>query len=247
LEADDGFEVVAGDLVIEGGVLSVGTADEDGAVLDDGFDVGDGDVTVKGGTVTVHSHDHGFDIAGDLFLLGGTLAVTAGDDGFNVGDSITVSGGGITVEAEDHGFDSSLGGITVTGGTVSVVTEDETGFCSGVELVIDGGTLTVRAGSYALSAPLVSIRGGSLDLQGEEAILDGEVSLGDRISVKDENGNKVGAEALSSGTHLILTGGPSVGVIVSVAVGAAVAVAAVGFLVFWFVIRRRRLGTATKE
>ena len=141
-------------------------------VEDDGIQMDSGDVVIEGGTLTIQSGDHGVDIDGSITVTGGSVNMTAGDDGFNADGDITISGSDITIDAEDNALDSADGSVIISGGTMDLTTRDYDGIDADKTVDISGGTITIDAGEFGIhSFGGVDISGGDLEISGAEAAI----------------------------------------------------------------------------
>lgn len=154
---------------------------------DDGMDV-DGDVIIEGGALTINSDDHGMDVNGNVIIRGGTVDVMADDDGLNVEEDIIIVGGDVSVVADDYGLDSDDGSVIIVGGDVYVRTNDQSGIYADENVEIYGGYLCVDAGETGIDGSHVIISGGTLDIYGngdeiycEELTLDVELPAGAEV------------------------------------------------------------------
>jgi len=139
------------------------------AVNDDGVQVDPGDVIIEGGILTIKADDHGFDVNGSITVTGGTVNVTAGDEGFNVCDDVTISGGEVNIDAADIGVDSYNGNVIISGGTVDVTAKDNDGIWASEDVTISGGNITIDAAYIGIFAyEEVVISDGDLVISSEE-------------------------------------------------------------------------------
>ena len=137
------------------------------AIGDDGIATRDGDVIIEGGDVTINSNDHGMDVNGDVIIRGGSVAVTADDDGLNVEQDIIILNGEVFVEAEDYGLDSDRGSVTIAGGYVDIRAEEWSGIDAENTVEISGGEVYISACDAGISADYVIISGGYMEIEGD--------------------------------------------------------------------------------
>ena len=163
----------AGDLVINGGIFALDTADD--AIH------GDGDVTVTSGYFQISSGDDGIHATQALTVSGGKVDITASYEGME-GLSVTVSGGEHTMVCTDDGINaaggtdgSGMGGFR-PGGDRFGGGGNEDSF-----ITVSGGSLYINAhGDGIDSNGYLTISGGHTVLcgptQGDTAVLDFSIS-----------------------------------------------------------------------
>lgn len=148
LAGDDGFNIIKGDFVMEGGSLTVGKLvyREDGlvdckkGVGDDGIDIDDGGkFLLSGGKLQIVASDKGLDISGTVTASGGSLTVYSVDEGIEATDDILIDGAEVTVYSDDIDMESVAGKVLIVTAEEIPPTDDEAPTTDGETLPPENG------------------------------------------------------------------------------------------------------------
>ena len=140
----------AGEIVINGGVITVDSADD--------TIHSDSSITVNGGTLTLKSGDDGIHADETLTVSDGIINVTQSYEGLEA-PVLNIAGGTISVKAEDDGLNAA-GGRDASGFGGP---RGDDAFGSGAEITISGGQLDIQAAGDGIdSNGSVSVSGGSI-------------------------------------------------------------------------------------
>lgn len=216
--------LVEGDLLVEGGVITVNAA-ADGLRAHD--------LTVSGGDLLVFAGNDALKSTGEeegsglVLLSGGSLDLVAQGDGVQAESGLRVSGGSVRVvsgggHVVQPGDDSTKGlkaerELLIEGGVVRVDSSDDALHSDGV-LVVTGGDLVLATGDDAVHADeTVHVSGGRLEvlasregLEAPRVTISGGTVL---VNASDDALNAAGDApssqllALISGGHVVLNGG----------------------------------------
>ena len=166
LASDHLVTVNGGTLVIKAGNEGIkASPDEDDAESA-------GDIVINGGSVTVTAADDGIHAEGNLAINGGSVTVSAGDDGLKAEYDVTIDGGEIRVVKSVEGIEgatvnlkSGSGSVTASDDGINAANSDLSGYA--FELNISGGTWYVDAiGDGLDSNGTISISGGDTQVFG---------------------------------------------------------------------------------
>lgn len=212
---DDGIYVLYGTLTINNSTLNIESFD------DEGLDVGAGKLIINGGKITINAGDHGIEVdpvysedpneyelgQKDLARISGAvLDITAYDEGIDVEGDLEINGSTITIHDADIGLDGG-GDITVSESTLNITCRDNA-LESSANLTITDSSITVDSTNIGLygddsvtvdSKTLVSIEAdeavvctyGSLDIPaawGQIGSFAGEEDT-ERLFLVDADGN----------------------------------------------------------
>ena len=185
-----------GELVINIPNNTTNTLKDGGSSELDGCIYSEGKLTINGsGKLNIYGRqEEGEGIAttdNDITINGGNIYIESNDDGINAGGDnggiININGGNIHVKASGDGIDSN-GSIIINGGTVYTIGSSQggdAGIDADKDFLINGGEV-IALGSDMLQNPGKSSKQKYFSLN-----LNSKISLGTRISLKDNEGTEV--------------------------------------------------------
>ncbi len=188
IQAVSGVAVTGGEVVVTAGGGS-GAAQRDGASEDKPRGIVAAAIAIEGGTLTLDTADDGLHADQSISITGGALALASGDDAVHAEESISISGGDLTILRCYEGFEAaeiaisggtvrltaSDDGINVVAPGASVAAMPGRGAMpgwgaadtAGRSLTISGGYIWVDAGGDGLDINgSVTMSGGTLLVNG---------------------------------------------------------------------------------
>ena len=200
---DDGLHTNGGDVLIEGGTLTLSTCDD--AITSANL------TKITGGDITITTCYEGIE-GSYVEIGGGKIDLTATDDGINAANEnksvnahIIISGGEITVDAGGDGIDSN-GSILISGGTVTVhgpTTGRDAGLDSDKGIVITGGTVFVTSTLGMVETPSTNSEQYVVSYAHQSTI-----AAGSTVTLSDGDGNPLVSVTVKKKCQSIILSSP---------------------------------------